>query len=47
MYYNVQYFTDGKQAKQLAQGHEDSEGRSLDLNPASLSPESGITAMAT
>ena len=47
MYYNIQHFTDGKQAKQLAQGHKDSEEESLDLNPGLLSPESGIIATAT
>ena len=46
MYYNIQHFTDGKQTKQLAQGHKDSEEESLDLNPGRLSPESGIIATA-
>lgn len=47
VYYNVEHLTDEEQAKQLAQGHKGGEERSLDLNPGSLSPESGITAMPT
>lgn len=47
MQYDVQHFTDDKQAKQLAQGHKDSEQRCLNLNSGSLLPKSGITAIVT
>lgn len=49
MRYVIQCFTvyRWEAGKAIVQGYKDSEQRSLDLNPGSLSPESGIVAMVT